>query len=272
MRYARFDQGVETRLGVVSDGRIQPLRVSSLQQVIDGAAIEPDGGSLDLAEVHLRAPLRPGKVIAVGLNYMDHCREQGIQPPSEPLLFSKFPTSVIGPGEEVRWPRGLTTQADYEVELGVIIGQTLRGIREDDALDAVFGYTCVNDVTARDLQHGDGQWTRAKGMDSFCPIGPFVVSTDEVPDVQNLKLVCRVNGQVMQDSSTGEMVFPVKKLLAHISQAITLEPGDLVLTGTPHGVGMYHDPPVYLKPGDIMEVEVGDFGVLRNPVGEELIF
>jgi 2-keto-4-pentenoate hydratase/2-oxohepta-3-ene-1,7-dioic acid hydratase in catechol pathway len=158
---------------------------------------------------------------------------------------------------------------DYEGELAAVIGKQARDLREEEALEAVFGYTIANDISARDLQFGDGQWLRGKALDTFLPLGPMVVTKEEVPNPQNLPIRTWVNGRLLQDSHTGEMIFPVSKLLAFISQAFTLEPGDLILTGTPHGVGYFRDPQVFLQPGDVVEVAIGDLGLLRNPVGPE---
>jgi 5-carboxymethyl-2-hydroxymuconate isomerase len=234
---------------------------------------EQDGRVLDgvLEEVpddaRLLAPVVPGKVVAVGQNYMDHIREQGAKPPGIPVLFPKFATCVIGPGEPIRWPATLTERVDYEGELAVVIGRRASRVRQADALDVVLGYTNANDVSARDLQVGDGQWLRGKALDTFLPLGPAIVTPDEVGDPQDLAVRTRVNGETLQDSSTREMVFSVAELIAFITEGITLEPGDVVLTGTPHGVGVFRDPPRFLAPGDVVEVEVGNLGVLSNPVG-----
>jgi len=218
-------------------------------------------------EARLLAPVVPGKIVAVGQNYMDHIREQGAKPPGIPVLFPKFATSVIGPGEPIRWASSLTERVDYEGELAVVIGRRASRVPLAQALDVVRGYTNANDVSARDLQMGDGQWLRGKALDSFLPLGPAIVTPDEAGDPQDLPIATRLNGVTMQDSSTTEMVFGVAELIAFITEGITLEPGDVVLTGTPHGVGVFRDPPVFLQPGDEVEVEVGGLGVLSNPVG-----
>jgi 2-keto-4-pentenoate hydratase/2-oxohepta-3-ene-1,7-dioic acid hydratase in catechol pathway len=270
MRWVRFRQGEREGIGYLKGkGWVQPVQARDLREVMAGQDLREEGEALPLEGVTLLAPLRPGKIIGVGNNYLDHCREQGISPPEKPILFAKFPTSVIGPGEEVRWPRELTRQVDYEGELAAVIGKQARDLREEEALEAVFGYTIANDISARDLQFGDGQWLRGKALDTFLPLGPMVVTKEEVPNPQNLPIRTWVNGRLLQDSHTGEMIFPVSKLLAFISQAFTLEPGDLILTGTPHGVGYFRDPQVFLQPGDVVEVAIGDLGLLRNPVGPE---
>jgi 2-keto-4-pentenoate hydratase/2-oxohepta-3-ene-1,7-dioic acid hydratase in catechol pathway len=184
-------------------------------------------------------------------------------------MFAKFPTSVIGPGAEIRWDPALTAKVDFEVELAVIMGQTTRRVRASEALDYVAGYTVGNDVSARDLQFSDGQWVRGKSLDTFCPLGPWLVTRDEVPDPHNLALRCLVNGIAYQDSSTAEMIFRVPELIEFASRAFTLLPGDVILTGTPHGVGAFRDPPVLLKDGDVVTVEIDGVGKLTNPCVEE---
>jgi 5-carboxymethyl-2-hydroxymuconate isomerase len=214
----------------------------------------------------LVAPLRPGKVVAIGLNYADHVRETGLTAPAEPLVFAKFPSSVIGPEQPIVIDPSLTGRVDWEVELAVVIGRRLRGCDADGALGGVFGYTVGNDVSARDLQFGDGQWVRGKSLDTFCPLGPLIVTADEIGDPQALPLRTRVNGETVQDSCTDQMIFGVGALLAHCARAFTLEPGDVVLTGTPWGCGEFMDPKRSLRPGDVVEVEIEGIGRLRNPV------
>jgi 2-keto-4-pentenoate hydratase/2-oxohepta-3-ene-1,7-dioic acid hydratase in catechol pathway len=208
---------------------------------------------------------RPQKIICIGLNYRDHAEEQGVALPERPLLFAKWPNTLIGPGEPIVIPP-IAEQVDYEAELGVVIGRRVRGVSVENALEAVAGYLCVNDVSARDLQFSDKQWVRGKSLDTFCPVGPRLVPASEVPDPQALSIRAILNGQVMQDSSTANMVFGVAELIAFISQAITLEPGDLIATGTPAGVGVFRDPPVLLKPGDEITIEIEGLGALSNPV------
>jgi len=240
---------------------VRHVRFEHEGRVYEGLQEEvPDGA-------RLLAPVVPGKVVAVGQNYMDHIREQGAEPPGIPVLFPKFATCVIGPDEQIRWPASLTQRVDYEGELAVVIGRRASRVPVEEALDHVRGYVPANDVSARDLQMGDGQWLRGKALDTFLPLGPAVVTPDEAGDPQALSIRTRVNGETLQDSSTAEMVFSVAELIAFISEGITLEPGDVVLTGTPHGVGVFRDPQVFLRPGDVVEVEVGGLGVLRNTVG-----
>ena len=206
---------------------------------------------------------KPGKVVAIGLNYMDHVRESGAEPPAKPLVFTKFTTSLIGDGDEIRIPRGLTERVDWEVELAVVIDRDARNVSAAEALSYVRGYTVANDVSARDLQFADGQWVRAKSLDTFCPLGSELVQVD---DPQNLKLTTRVNGELVQDSSTSEMIFGVAELIAFVTRTITLEPGDVIATGTPPGVGMARTPPRWLRDGDEVTVEIERIGALTNAV------
>lgn len=208
---------------------------------------------------------RPGKIVCVGLNYRDHAEEQGVELPTEPLLFAKWPNTLIGPGEAIEIPP-LVTQCDYEAELGVVVGARLKRVSKENALQGVQGYLCANDVTARNLQFSDGQWSRGKSPDTFCPVGPRLVPAAEVPDPHALWIRTTVNGEVLQDSSTANMVFGVDAILSHVSQAITLEPGDLVLTGTPAGVGVFRTPKRLLEPGDEVTIEIERLGALTNPV------
>ena len=207
---------------------------------------------------------RPGKIIAVGLNYRAHAEEQGASLPERPLLFAKWPTALVGPGEPIVLP-SISSSIDYEAELGVVIGSRVKGVRAQDALEAVRGYLCANDVTARDLQRADRQFTRSKSLDTFCPVGELVPAA-EVPDPQALRIRCLVNGELRQDSTTADMIFSVAELIAFVSEAITLEPGDLLLTGSPAGVGAFRDPPVFLADGDEVTIVIDGVGILSNPV------
>jgi 2-keto-4-pentenoate hydratase/2-oxohepta-3-ene-1,7-dioic acid hydratase in catechol pathway len=211
---------------------------------------------------------RPGKIVCVGLNYHDHAEEGGQDLPKAPLLFAKWPNTLIGAGEPIVLPAE-STEVDYEAELGVVIGTTAKHVSERDALDHVQGYICVNDVSARDLQFGDGQWTRGKSPDTFCPVGPRLVPRAEIDDPQALAIRCLVNGEVLQDSSTSRMIFSVAEIIAYVTRVVTLEPGDLIATGTPAGVGIFRDPQVLLKDGDEVSVEIEGLGTLTNPVERE---
>ena len=218
--------------------------------------------------VHLHAPIpRPKKnVFCLGQNYAAHAAESGNPPPAAPIYFTKPPTTVIGPGEAVPYPEGLTARLDWEVELGVVIGLGGRDIPEARALDYVFGYTVFNDVTARDLQYRTAQWFKGKSLDGSCPMGPVIVTRDEIPDPQRLRLQLSVNGVKKQDSNTSDMIFSVARIIDDLSAGMTLEPGDCISTGTPQGVGDSRKPPEYLKRGDVMDAEVERIGALRNPV------
>jgi 2-keto-4-pentenoate hydratase/2-oxohepta-3-ene-1,7-dioic acid hydratase in catechol pathway len=208
---------------------------------------------------------RPGKIICVGLNYRDHAEEQGVPLPEAPLLFAKWENALIGPGEPIVIPP-IVTKCDYEAELGVVIGSRVRDVSAENALDAVAGYICVNDVSARDLQFADGQWTRGKSPDTFCPVGPQLVPRDEIPHPQSLAIRAVLNGETKQESTTANMVFGVADLIVYITRTITLEPGDLIATGTPAGVGAFRDPPAFMQPGDEVTIEIEGLGSLTNPV------
>jgi 2-keto-4-pentenoate hydratase/2-oxohepta-3-ene-1,7-dioic acid hydratase in catechol pathway len=207
---------------------------------------------------------RPGKIIAVGRNYHEHAAEEGQTAPADPVVFAKFPSSLVGDGADIVWRAADTGQVDYEAELAVVIGRTARDVRASQAFDHVLGYTCLNDVSARDLQFGDGQWVRGKSLDTFCPIGPWIVTTEELPDPGMLRIRCLVNGEVVQDARTSEMVHDVPRLIAFCSRFMTLEPGDIIATGTPGGVGVFREPPRFLRDGDEVVVDIDGIGRLTN--------
>ena len=211
---------------------------------------------------------RPGKVIAVGLNYKDHAAEAGVPLPEAPVLFTKFTTSLIPNGAEIVRHKGVT-QLDWEAELAVVIGKRASHVSESDAMSYVSGYTCMNDVTDREAQGKDGQWVRSKSYDTYGPIGPVVVPASDIPDPHNLKIEARLNGKTMQSSNTKNLIFNIPFLIAYISRTITLEPGDVITTGTPHGVGTFWKPPIFLQPGDVIEIEIEKIGILRNTVVAE---
>ena len=275
MRLATVAVDGTERVAVVRDGQAGVLdRPASMLTLVQDVAREGPG-VLDalaaraswrpLAGVRLLASIpNPSKIVAIGLNYADHAAEGGVPTPKAPLIFAKFPSTIVGPDDEVRWDRGLTNKVDYEAELGVVIGRTARNVSEADALNHVFGYVCVNDVSARDLQFGDGQWIRGKSLDTFCPVGPWIVTPDEIPDPQALRIECLVNGEALQSSTTANMFFGVRTLIAHCSRAFTLSPGDLIATGTPAGVGVYKKPPRMLEDGDEMIIRIERIGDLRN--------
>jgi 2-keto-4-pentenoate hydratase/2-oxohepta-3-ene-1,7-dioic acid hydratase in catechol pathway len=230
-------------------------------------APEPSGrdvGPLRAAELLAPVP-RPGKVIGIGRNYAEHAAETGSPVPTQPQLFGMWANAVVGPGADVVHP-AMTRMLDYEAELVAVIGRRARRVPVADALDHVFGYTCGNDVSARDLQFGETQWIRGKTLDTFAPMGPWIVTADEIPDPQALAIRCSVNGEVRQDDTTAHMIFSVAELVAFVTEAITLEPGDVIYTGTPSGVAIGMAEPRYLQPGDEMVVEIEGIGALRNRV------
>lgn len=216
------------------------------------------------SEVSIKAPIEnPGKVVCVGNNYMDHCREQNVEPPKKPLIFSKWPSCIVGPNDRIVLPKE-SKQVDYEAELGAVIAKQGKNIKPESALDHVFGYIIVNDISARDVQFSDGQWVRGKSFDTFAPCGPYLVTADEIGDPQNLSIQTRVNGQTLQDSNTREMIFNVAHIISYLSKGFTFESGDLLATGTPHGVGVFRNPQVFLEDGDEVTIEIEGLGSLTN--------
>jgi 2-keto-4-pentenoate hydratase/2-oxohepta-3-ene-1,7-dioic acid hydratase in catechol pathway len=256
--YRRSDGTI--RVGIVDDGVVREAGSTPWAPEDDGEIVGP----LDPATLVAPVPA-PAKVVCVGRNYAEHAAETGSVVPAEPQLFSKWANAVVGPGVDVVRP-SITHALDYEAELVAVIGRTARQVSEADALEYVFGYTCGNDISARDLQFGDTQWTRGKALDTFAPMGPWIVTADEVPDPQVLGIRCVVNGETRQDDTTANMVFPVARIIAFITEAITLEPGDVVYTGTPPGVGHGRTPPVYLQPGDRVRVEIDRIGAIENRI------
>ncbi len=251
------------------------LRVGIIdrEEVRDGGTIvwDPAPGAVvgPLDDVALGAPVpAPGKVVCVGRNYAEHAAETGSAVPNEPQLFSKWANAVVGPGADVILP-SITRALDYEAELVAVIGRTAHRVPESRALDFVLGYTCGNDISARDLQFGDTQWTRGKALDTFAPMGPWIVTTDEIPDPQDLGIRCLVNGETRQDDTTAHMVFTVARIIEFVTEAITLDPGDVIYTGTPPGVGHGYSPPRYLRPGDRVRVEIDGIGAIENQIVAE---
>ena len=278
MKLLRYRVGDTVRPGMLAaDGTVRDL--SDHVEDITGATLD-DAALAQLAALDVAAlpvvegnvDLAPcvggvGKFLCIGLNYSDHAEEAGMPIPEHPILFMKATSAIVGPNDDVVLPRG-SVAGDWEVELGVVIGKTAKYVSEEDALDYVAGYCVVNDVSERDFQIKlTGQWTKGKSCDTFGPIGPWLVSRDEVADPQNLSLSCDVNGQRMQSGTTGKMIFSVAEIIAHLSQLMTLHPGDVIATGTPPGVGMGIKPdPIYLKPGDVMELEIEGLGRQRQTV------
>src|SRR6478735_3604806 len=210
---------------------------------------------------------RPGKIVCVGLNYKDHAEEQGAELPAAPLLFAKFTTALIGPGDPIVIP-SIVTKCDYEAELGVVIGTSVRNVSRENAVEAVAGYVVANDVSARDLQFADGQWTRGKSPDTFCPVGPLVPAA-EIADPHALGIRALLNGETVQDSTTANLIFGIDEVVSYVSRTSTLEQGDLILTGTPAGVGVFRNPPRLLQPGDEITIEIDGVGSITNPVRAE---
>ncbi|WP_245917874.1 fumarylacetoacetate hydrolase family protein [Alteribacillus bidgolensis] len=220
----------------------------------------------NIENVDVREPIsNPGKVVCVGNNYMDHCIEQNVEPPKKPMIFSKWASCLIGNGDDIELPEE-SEQVDYEVELAVVIGKKTRNITEEEALDYVFGYTIINDVSARDIQFEDVQWVRGKSYDTFAPIGPAIVTKDEIEDPHNLGISLELNGEKLQDSNTKNLIFKIPYIISYLSKGFTFEPGDIIATGTPHGVGVFRDPQVFLKSGDRCKLEIESIGVLENKV------
>jgi len=240
---------------------------SALQEARKLVERAPQGAVVPLANVRLRPPVpRPGKIIAIGLNYRDHFMESGAKElPKCPIIFAKFTTSIAGAGDAIVIPAG-DPHVDYEAELAVVIGRKAKIVTAEKAFEYVAGYMPLNDVSARTWQFADKQWVRGKSCDTFCPTGPCLTTRDDVPDPHSLSIFARVNGATLQDSNTAKMIFRVPQLIEFISASITLEPGDIIATGTPEGVGAFRKPPIFLKPGDVVEVEIQNLGVLRNPV------
>jgi 2-keto-4-pentenoate hydratase/2-oxohepta-3-ene-1,7-dioic acid hydratase in catechol pathway len=265
MKLVSYSSAERSGIGVLTNDGVVPTDHRGLAEVLHGGR-QPAPSGAPIREYRLHAPLRPGKILCAGVNYRNHVDENpGAVMPEEPFFFAKLPNAVVGPDQAIVLPDP-RTQVDYEVELAVVIGRRARGLSRADALSAVFGYTLCNDVSARDIQFKDNQITLGKGLDTFAPLGPCVVTADEIDDPQRLRLWCTVNGESRQDSSTAQMLFPVAALLEHLSRYITLEPGDVVTTGTPAGVGIFRNPPTYLAPGDLVEIGAERIGVLRNPV------
>jgi 2-keto-4-pentenoate hydratase/2-oxohepta-3-ene-1,7-dioic acid hydratase in catechol pathway len=275
-------RGADAPLALVEDGKAAPLAdrlggIGTLDELLAaGPAVRETVATITLADLpaaieigpgSLAAPLgAPSKIACVGLNYHDHCRETGMDPPDRPLIFAKFASSLIGPDEAITWDPEVTQQVDWEAELAVVVGSTVHRASPEEAMEGVFGYTAANDVSARDVQFSDVQWVRGKSLDTFCPVGPWVVTAEEFGDPQTKALRCRVDEETKQDSNTAEMIFGVAEILSFLSHSCTLVPGDLVLTGTPWGCGGFRKPPVFLAPGETVEVEVEGVGTLRNPV------
>lgn len=285
MRFVTFATGGAMKPGVISDVDtildLSTIGFGSMLQFIEAgpdaldkaaafADQSPASARHKISEVKLCAPIpRPRKLICVGLNYRDHAAETGAEIPKVPTIFNKFATAVIGPGDNIVLPR-VSKAPDYEAEFAFVIGLGGRYIEPDDWRNHVFGYTIVNDVTGRDYQRATSQWLMGKTFDTFAPMGPWIVTADEIPDPHNLDIQIEISGEVLQDSNTRELIFKIPDLLAFLSSVFTLEPGDIVSTGTPAGVGFVRKPPRFLRPGDDVIVKIPAIGELRNPVIAEV--
>jgi 2-keto-4-pentenoate hydratase/2-oxohepta-3-ene-1,7-dioic acid hydratase in catechol pathway len=285
MKVAAFSINSKRHIGIVQDGQIISLTLLGEEQfplclktfIERSEELLPLAESLvnhsinedayfAISEVEILPPIpTPEKIICVGLNYIDHCKETGLEPPSSPVIFSKYANAIVGHNAEVKIPIN-SSEVDFEAELAVVIGKEAKCVSEKDANDFVFGYTIMNDISARDLQFTDGQWSRGKTADTFAPTGPVIITKDEIGDPHNLSIILELNGEVMQDSSTSNLIFNVPQIISFLSQSMTLKPGDLIATGTPPGVGMGRDPKVWLKNGDQMNITIEKIGTLSNIV------
>jgi 2-keto-4-pentenoate hydratase/2-oxohepta-3-ene-1,7-dioic acid hydratase in catechol pathway len=257
MRIIRYLYEEHLRYGIVDGGEVHPCDGDPFTGLTRSSAV------LDPADVKLLPPVDPPNIICLGLNYRAHAAETGHPLPPEPLVFIKATTALCGPGDPIILPAQYPDNIDYEAELAIVIGKRARNVPEDRVDEVILGYTAANDVSNRAVQFSDGQWARAKSHDTFCPVGPAIV-TDLDPG--NLAITCRLNGKVMQASNTSDLIFPVRRVVSHLSHSFTLLPGTLILTGTPGGVGFMRKPPVFLRAGQVVEVEIEGIGILANPV------
>lgn len=268
MKIAQFHEENRIRLGRIQAESIIPVDFDGdmISFINSGRSLDAQNSeAVPLDQVKLAPPVtRPAKIIGIGLNYKDHAEEVNAKIPDAPRIFAKFPNTLIGHSDPITWDMNVTDQVDFEAELAVIIGKTIQNCPEDEALDAVFGYTCANDVSARDIQFTNAQIVRGKSLDTFCPLGPWIVTRDEIPDPNMLKIRCWLNSKLMQDSHTGLMIISVPGLVSFLSRHFTLVAGDIILTGTPQGVGAFRDPPVFMKAGDEVTVEIEGIGRLAN--------
>jgi 2-keto-4-pentenoate hydratase/2-oxohepta-3-ene-1,7-dioic acid hydratase in catechol pathway len=281
MKLYTFEVNGQQRLGAEQNGRLVDLQtvagdmlalVKAGPEALAAARrlLAQASESIPIDQVRLLAPIpRPGKILCSGLNYRSHVEENpGAKLPDEPFFFAKMPSGVIGPGQPIVHPQR-TRQMDYEVEFAVVIGRSMRNVSEAEVMDHIFGYTILHDVSARDVQFKDSQITLGKNFDTFAPMGPCIVTADEITDPARLRLRSWLNGQLMQDRTNEDWLFPLPKLLASLAEVMTLEPGDVVSTGTPAGVGVFRQPPVFLQPGDVVVLEIEGIGRLENPVVAE---
>lgn len=264
---ARIENGVAEPLAFQLDHPRSDVLIDLLDRDVDITRLTAVAAPFSVADAEWCAPVTwPSKIIAVGLNYADHAREANLDLPTAPMIFAKYPNSLAAHGDPIVYRTSNSIQVDYESELAIIIGRRTFEVGIDTALDSVLGYTICNDVSARDAQFADKQFTRAKSFNTFCPLGPTLVTADEIADPQRLRIASRVNGVTVQDSTTAEMIFSIAELISYLSRVMTLEVGDVITTGTPAGVGMAKVPPLYLVDGDVVEVEIEGLGILSNPV------
>jgi 2-keto-4-pentenoate hydratase/2-oxohepta-3-ene-1,7-dioic acid hydratase in catechol pathway len=268
MKIAQYYTDNQVRLGIIQDTEhLMPIDFQGdmMEFIMDAPEYSPVGSSIPLNEVSFAPPVtQPPKIMAIGLNYSEHIKEGHAKAPENPVVFSKLLNSLTGHKAQITWNPALTNEVDFEAELAVIIGKKSQGGQEEDIMDLVFGYTCGNDVSARNLQFGDRQWVRGKSLDTFCPLGPWIVTRDEIPDPNSLEIKSWLNGELMQSSNTSQMIFNIPSLLKFLSKSFTLTPGDVIMTGTPDGVGAFRDPPIYMKEGDEIIIDIEAIGKLEN--------
>ena len=267
MRIAQYYREDQIRVGVIEDHSLVPLDFTGdmLDFIQSDRTCKLKGKPVPLDQIEYAPCIsRPSKIIGIGLNYLDHIREGNGEIPERPLIFAKFPNTLSAHKEAITWNPELTKKVDFEAELAVVMGKTVYNCSEEEAEKAVFGYTCANDVSARDLQFGDKQWVRGKTLDNFCPLGPWIVTPDDIDDLNNLAIKSILNGEIMQESNTRHMLFKVPHLVSFLSRNFTLIPGDVILTGTPHGVGAFRQPSIYMNDGDEIVIEIEKIGRLIN--------
>jgi 2-keto-4-pentenoate hydratase/2-oxohepta-3-ene-1,7-dioic acid hydratase in catechol pathway len=265
-RFVSKGTGPQDMISLLKNGHAWLKNLGKLASILSELAPEKKSGIPESLFTRLRAPvLQPPKIICVGRNYSEHARESGHAAPANPIFFSKPNSAICDPGRPIRLP-AISQQVDYEAELAVVIGRRGYKIPAEKAHEYIAGYTLTNDVSARDMQEADGQWFRAKSCDTFAPVGPWIVTADEIADAHNLRITLTLNGKVMQDSNTSNLIFKIPFLISYLSNSMTWEVGDILATGTPPGVGLHRTPPVFLKPGDTVSVSVQDVGTLKNTV------
>ena len=267
MKIAQYYDRNKIRIGLIEKNSLIPVHFEGemIDLIRQGIACEPSGDPLHIEDIRFAPVLsRPSKIIGIGLNYLDHIEEGSATVPDTPMVFTKFQSCLTGHRGEIIWNSSLTKKVDFEAELAVVIGKSLHDCPEEKAMDNIFGYTCANDVSARDIQFTDGQWVRGKSLDTFCPLGPWIVTSDDIEDPHSLNIRSILNGDIMQDSNTGLMLFKVPQLISFLSKNFTLLPGDVILTGTPHGVGCFREPPLFMGDGDEIIVEIENIGKLQN--------